>query len=61
MRLHNELDLSFRVIKKCAKFQFNPVILWGVIVSTEAGETIDDSQVETFVKTIFSDSGGLKM
>ena len=35
----------------CAKFQFNPIIISRVIVSTDAG------QIDTFVKTVFFTQG----
>ena len=37
--LVNELVLLFYVLKRCAKFQSNPIILSRVIVSTDAGQT----------------------
>ena len=51
--LANELDLHFLTLNKCTKFQSNRSILSKVIVYT-------DRQTDTFAKTIFSGSEGLK-
>ena len=55
--LANEVVLSFLVLKKCAKAQFNPIILSKVIAEIDDG---DNRQTDTVVKTVFSHSGGLK-
>ena len=57
--LANELDLHLLTLKKCAKGQSNRSILSKVIVLTNYKST--DRQTDTFVKTIFSGSEGLKM
>ena len=51
--LANELYLHFLTLNKCTKFQSNRSILSKVIVYT-------DRQTDTFAKTIFSGSEGLK-
>ena len=51
--LANELDLHFLTLNKCIKFQSNRSILLKLIVYT-------DRQTDTFAKTIFSGSEGLK-
>ena len=56
--LANELDLHFLALKKCTKFQSNRSILSKVIVLTDYWST--DRQTDTFAKTIFSGSEGLK-
>ena len=56
--LANELDLNFLTLKKCTKGQSNRSILSKVIVLSNYKST--DRQTDTFVKTIFSDSKGLK-
>ena len=55
MWLVNELVLTFAAPIKYAKAQFNPIILSRVIEYR-----IYYRQTDTFVKTGFSDSGGLK-
>ena len=55
MWLVNELvENTFSTSIKYAKSQFNPIILSKVINYTTYRQT------DTFVKTVFSDSGGLK-
>ena len=56
--LANELDLHFLTLKKCTKGQSNRSILSKVIVLTNYKST--DRQTDTFAKTIFSGSEGLK-
>ena len=56
MWLVNKLVLTFPASIKYAKSQLNPIILSRVIEYT----TYKDRQRDTFVKTVFSDSGGLK-
>ena len=51
-----ELVLNFSVPIKYAEAQFNPIILPRVIENT----TYYYSHTDIFVKTVFSDSGGLK-
>ena len=51
----NELVLTFSAPIKCAKAQFNLIILSRVMPHTTYYR-----QTDTFVKTLFSDSGGLK-
>ena len=55
MWLVNELVLTFTAPIKCAKAQFNLIILSRVMPHTTYYR-----QTDTFVKTVFSDSGGLK-
>ena len=57
--LVNELDLHFLTLKKCTKGQSNRSILSKVIVLTNYKST--DTHTDTFTKTIFSGSEGLKM
>ena len=54
--LANELDLHFLTLKKCTKGQSNRSIL-----SKDYKSTQTDRQTDTFAKTIFSGSEGLKM
>ena len=54
MWLVNELVLTFSAPIKCTKAQFNMIILSRVMPHTTYRQT------DTFVKTLFSDSGGLK-
>ena len=56
--LAKELDLHFLTLKKCTKGQSNRSILSKVIVLTKYKST--DRQTDTFTKTIFSGSEGLK-
>ena len=56
--LANKLDLHFLTLKKSTKGQFNRSILSKVIVPTYYKST--DTQTDTFAKTIFSCSVGLK-
>ena len=56
--LANQLDLHFVTLKKCTKGQSNRSILLKVIVLTNYKST--DRQTDTFAKTIFSGSEGLK-
>ena len=60
--LANELDLHFLALKKCTKLQSNQSIFSKVIVLTnyQFTDRHTDRQTDTFVKTIFSGSGGLK-
>ena len=60
--LANELDLYFLTLKKCTKGQSNHSILSKVIVLTnyKSTDTHTDRQPDTFAKTIFSGSAGLK-
>ena len=64
--LANELDLHFLTLKKCTKGQSNRSILSKVIVLTNyksANRQIHsqpDRKTDTFAKTIFSGSKGLK-
>ena len=62
--LANELDLHFLALKKSIKFQSNRSILSKVNVITNYKSTDrhtqTDRQTETFAKTIFSGSEGLK-
>ena len=69
MWLVNELVLNFSAPIKCAKAQFNLIILSRVMPHTtyyrqtdrQADRQTDrrtDRQTDTFVKTVFSDSGG---
>ena len=53
--LANELDLHFLTLKKCTKGQSNRSILSKVIVLIN-----QNLQTDTFAKTIFSGSEGLK-
>ena len=53
-----ELILSFLILKKCAKAQFNPIILLKVIAVTD--DDNDNRQRDTVVKPDFSHSGDLK-
>ena len=57
--LANELDPHFFTLKKCTKSQSNRSILSKVIVLTNYKSTTD-TQADTFAKTIFSGSEGLK-
>ena len=59
--LANELDLYFLTLKKCTKGQFNRSILSKVIVLTNYKSTDTLTEIDTFAKTIFSGSEGLKM
>ena len=56
--LVNELDIHFLTLKKFTKGQSNRSILSKVIVLTNYKST--DTQTDTFAKTIFSGSEGLK-
>ena len=56
--LANELDLHFLTLQKCIKGQSNRSILSKVIGLTNYKST--DRQADTFAKTIFSGSEGLK-
>ena len=56
--LANELDLHFLTLKKCTKGQSNRSILSKVIVLTNYKST--NRQTDTFAKTTFSGSEGLK-
>ena len=60
--LANELDLHFLTLKKCTKGQSNRSILSKVILLTKykSTERHADTQTDTFAKTIFSGSEGLK-
>ena len=64
--LANELDLHFLTLEKCTKGQSNRSILSKVIVLTNykstdtQTDTAIDRQIDTFAKTIFSGSEGLK-
>ena len=63
--LANELDHHFLTLKKCTKGQSNRSILSKEIVltnykSTAYRHTDIDRQIDTFAKTIFSGSEGLK-
>ena len=64
--LTNELDLHFLILKKCTKGQSNRSILSNVIVlrnykSTDTHwDRRTDTQTDTFAKTIFLGSEGLK-
>ena len=56
MWLVNEFALSFWALKRCAKFQSNPIILSRVIVSTNAGQTTDrknNKQTRRWIGWIF--------
>ena len=55
--LANELDLQFLTLNKSTKFQSNRSILLKVIVYTDRQT---DRHTDTFAKTIFSGSEGLK-
>ena len=57
--LVNELVLSFWALKKCAKAQFNLMILSKVITLTD-NDNNDNRQRDTVVKTVFSQSGASK-
>ena len=59
MWLVNDLVLTFSAPIKCAKGQFNLIILSRVMPHTTYYRQTD-RQTETFVKTVFSGSGGLK-
>ena len=54
MWLINELVLTFSAPMKYTKDEFNPIIPLEVIEYTTY------TQTDTFVKTVFPDSGGLK-
>ena len=56
--LASELDLHFLTLKKCTKGQFNQSIFSKVIMLTNHKTT--DTHTDTFTKTIFSGSEGLK-
>ena len=60
--LANELDLHFLALKKRTKFQYNRSFLSKVIVLTNYKSTHRQThrQTDTFAKTIFSGSEGLK-
>ena len=58
MRLINELILTFSAPIKYAKTHFIPMILSRVIKYTTYRQT--DRQIDTFIKTVFSYSGGLE-
>ena len=57
-RLANELDLHFLTLNKCTKGQSNRSILSIVILLTNYKST--DRYRQTFAKTIFTGSEGLK-
>ena len=62
----NELFLSIQAPIKYAKAHYNPITILRVIVSLDTGQTTDetrqpfDNVTDTFVKTVFSESEGLK-
>ena len=60
--LANELDLHFLTLKKCTKGQSNRTILSKVIVLTNywSTGTQTNRRTDTFAKSIFSCSVGLK-
>ena len=61
--LVNELVLSFSALKKSAKVQSNLMILSKVIAVTDDDDDNDDDDIQntdTVVKTVFSQTGGLK-
>ena len=58
--LVNELVLSFSTLKKSAKAQSNLMILSKVIAVTDDDNDNDNRQTDTVVRTVFSQSGGLK-
>ena len=60
--LANELDLHFLTLKKCTKGQSNRSVLSKVIVLTNYKSTDRQTgrHIDTFAKTIFSGSEGLK-
>ena len=57
--LVNELVLSFWALKKPYKAQSNLIILSKVIAVTDDNDN-DNRQTDTVIKTVFSQSGGLK-
>ena len=59
MWLVNELVLTFSAPIKCAKAQFNLIILSRAMPHTTYYRQTN-RQTDTFVKAVFSDSGGLK-
>ena len=53
--------LSFLALRKCAQAQSNPIILLEVIVSKPADRLHTRLQTDTFVKSVSSNPGDLKM